>query len=99
MLNWFKITTLLRVRFRVYSFFVCALSIREAGFTVVGIDYFFGDPVHLHLNKPGFDRLTWRTKSVEQAKASVPKWVDGVKEMFGTILCSILGMPKLYAVI
>ncbi|KAG1768265.1 hypothetical protein EV702DRAFT_979567 [Suillus placidus] len=58
----------------------------QAGFTVVGIDYFFGDPVHLHLDKPGFDRSTWRTKSVEQARASVPKWVDGVKEMFGTIL-------------
>jgi hypothetical protein len=63
----------LRVRFCVSSFSVCVISIREVGFTVVGIDYFFGDPVHLRLNKPGFDRLTWRTKSVEQAKASVPK--------------------------
>jgi hypothetical protein len=66
---------------------------------VVGIDYFFGDPVHLHLDKPGFDRPTWRTKSVEQAKASVPKWVDGVKEMFGTILFIICGMLKLHAAI
>jgi hypothetical protein len=57
----------------------------QAGFTVVGIDYFFGDPIHLHLDEPGWDRLTWRTKSVEQAKASLPKWVDGVKEMFGMI--------------
>ncbi|OAX37883.1 alpha/beta-hydrolase [Rhizopogon vinicolor AM-OR11-026] len=54
------------------------------GFTVVGIDYFFGDPIHLHNEEPGWDRLAWRTKSVEQAEASLPKWVDGVKEMFGT---------------
>lgn len=73
------------------------------GFTVVGIDYFFGDPVHLHLNKPGFDRLTWRTKSVEQARASVPKWVDGVKEMFGTNVnyCAVgfcFGAPYVFQV-
>ncbi|KAG2090775.1 uncharacterized protein F5147DRAFT_724479 [Suillus discolor] len=79
------VETVILASFCVYSFLVCVL-IRKAGFTVVGIDYFFGDPVHLHLNKPGSDRSTWRTKSIEQARASVPKWVDGVKEMFGTIL-------------
>jgi hypothetical protein len=60
-----------------------AKLIRRAGFTVVGIDYFFGDPIHLHLEEPGWDRLAWRTKSVEQAQTSLPKWVDGVKDMFG----------------
>jgi len=64
------------------------LLIGQAGFTVVGIDYFYGDPIHLHLDEPGWDRLAWRTKSVEQAKDSLPKWVAGVKEMFGMMLFS-----------
>jgi hypothetical protein len=68
--------------------------ISQAGFTVVGIDYFFGDPIYLHTEEPGWDRLAWRSKSVEQAKASLPKWVDGVKEMFGMIPFSKRGMPK-----
>ncbi|KAG2088391.1 uncharacterized protein F5147DRAFT_726950 [Suillus discolor] len=54
----------------------------------------FGDLVHLHLNKPGFDRSTW---------ASVPKWVDGVKEMFGTNVkyCAVgfcFGAPYVFQV-
>lgn len=70
---------------------------------MVGIDYFFGDPVHLHLDNPEFDRSTWRAKSLEQARASVPKWVDGVKEMFGTNVnyCSIgicFGAPYAFGV-
>ena len=67
---------------------ICGLVDRPAGFTVVGIDYFYGDPIHLHLDEPGWDRLAWRTKSVEQAKDSLPKWVAGVKEMFGMMLFS-----------
>jgi len=68
--------------------------ISQTGFTVVGIDYFFGDPIHLHNEEPGWDRLAWRTKSVEQAEASLPKWVDGVKEMFGMISFIKHDMPK-----
>ncbi|KAG1804472.1 hypothetical protein EV424DRAFT_1474460 [Suillus variegatus] len=47
----------------VQDYFLVCVLIGEAGFTVVGIDYFFGNPVHLHLKKSGFDRSTWRTKT------------------------------------
>jgi len=54
------------------------------GFTVLGIDYFFGDPVHLHTDKPGFDRAAWLAKSKQQAKECFPKWIKGVREIYGT---------------
>jgi len=50
---------------------------------VVGIDYFFGDPVHLHVEDPGFDRKHWRDKSWKNAVEAVPKWSKSVREMFG----------------
>ncbi|KAG6332742.1 hypothetical protein ID866_6349 [Astraeus odoratus] len=54
------------------------------GFTVLGIDYFFGDSYALHVNEPGFDRPTWRDKAVKQAKEFTPGWVEAVKEKYGT---------------
>ncbi|KAI6017415.1 dienelactone hydrolase [Pisolithus microcarpus] len=54
------------------------------GFTVLGIDYFFGDSYALHVNDPNFDRPTWREKSVHQAKTFTPGWVDVVKRKYGT---------------
>lgn len=51
---------------------------------MLGIDYFFGDPVHLHLEEPGFDRPTWVAKSQKQAAESVPKWIEGVQKIYGT---------------
>ncbi|TEB29241.1 alpha/beta-hydrolase [Coprinellus micaceus] len=53
------------------------------GFYVLGIDYFFGDPVHLHLEEPGFDRPTWVAKSQKQAAEAVPKWIEGVQKIYG----------------
>ncbi|KAL4064106.1 Alpha/Beta hydrolase protein [Scleroderma yunnanense] len=54
------------------------------GFIVLGIDYFFGDTYALHLDEPGFDRPTWRDKSVRQAKEFTPGWVEAVKQRYGT---------------
>lgn len=54
------------------------------GFTVLGIDYFFGDSYALHVNDPNFDRPTWREKSVNQAKTFIPGWVDAIKQRYGT---------------
>ncbi|KAI6003574.1 Alpha/Beta hydrolase protein [Pisolithus marmoratus] len=54
------------------------------GFTVLGIDYFFGDSYALHVNDPNFDRPTWRDKSVNQAKVFTPGWVDAIKQRYGT---------------
>jgi hypothetical protein len=53
------------------------------GFTVLGLDYFFGDPIHLHTNEEGFDRNAWITKSKQQANEAFPKWVKEVREIYG----------------
>jgi hypothetical protein len=29
----------------------------STGFTVLGLDYFFGEPIHECIDKPDFDRL------------------------------------------
>ncbi|KAL0571465.1 hypothetical protein V5O48_010501 [Marasmius crinis-equi] len=56
----------------------------ENGFIVVGIDYFLGDPVHLHDNEQGFDRDAWFAKSRAQAERLIPSWLEAVKQKFGT---------------
>ncbi|KAF8168564.1 Alpha/Beta hydrolase protein [Crassisporium funariophilum] len=52
------------------------------GFTVLGIDYFFGDPIHLHTEE-NFDRPAWFTKYRALAAEIVPKWVKAVREQYG----------------
>jgi dienelactone hydrolase len=54
------------------------------GFIVLGPDYFFGDPIQNHANEEGFDRPAWMAKSKKQADECVPKWLEAVKEKFGT---------------
>ncbi|KAJ7625893.1 dienelactone hydrolase [Roridomyces roridus] len=59
------------------------------GFLVLALDYFRGDPVHLHRKSrtepnPGFDYEEWKAKHQAFAKVAVPKWIDAVKEQFGT---------------
>ncbi|KAL5493012.1 hypothetical protein ACEPAI_4460 [Sanghuangporus weigelae] len=53
------------------------------GFTVVGIDYFFGDPVYIHTGEEGFDRPAWMAKSKAQAREYEPKWFEAIKERYG----------------
>ncbi|KAF6758887.1 Alpha/Beta hydrolase protein [Ephemerocybe angulata] len=53
------------------------------GFYVLGIDYFFGDPIYLHLNAPGWDRTAWLEKSRKQAADAVPKWIEEVQKTYG----------------
>jgi len=52
------------------------------GFTVLGIDYFLGDPIQNHENDP--DRPAWIAKSKKQAAEYTPRWVEAVKETYGT---------------
>ena len=53
------------------------------GFIVIGLDYFLGDPVYIHLDEPEFDRPAWSAKSIAQARKVEPKWFEAVKERFG----------------
>ncbi|KAG2005026.1 dienelactone hydrolase [Coprinopsis cinerea AmutBmut pab1-1] len=52
------------------------------GFHVLGIDYFFGDPIQNH-PEPGFNITAWLAKSQRQAAEAVPKWKAAVIEQFG----------------
>ncbi|EJC99879.1 alpha/beta-hydrolase [Fomitiporia mediterranea MF3/22] len=53
------------------------------GYDVVGIDYFFGDPVYIHDGEQGFDRPAWMAKSKAQAAENEPKWFQVIKERYG----------------
>ena len=52
------------------------------GFTVLGIDYFFGDPMHLHTEE-GFDRDSYLAMSLQRAKKAFPAWLKEVREIYG----------------
>jgi hypothetical protein len=60
-----------------------ANSYVDAGFTVLGPDYFFGDPIQNHTNEEGWDRQAWIEKSKKAASEYVPKWFEAVKEKYG----------------
>ncbi|KAE9389530.1 hypothetical protein BT96DRAFT_1003126 [Gymnopus androsaceus JB14] len=54
----------------------------QKGFTVLGIDYFMGDPVHLH-TEAGFDPMKWVDQIRKVADEVTPRWLAGVKEKYG----------------
>ncbi|KAF9235040.1 Alpha/Beta hydrolase protein [Melanogaster broomeanus] len=54
------------------------------GFTVLGLDYFFGDRMETLVKDPAFKREVWRGKVVKDAMEHTPKWVEAVRERYGT---------------
>ncbi|EAU86474.1 hypothetical protein CC1G_11782 [Coprinopsis cinerea okayama7 len=54
----------------------------ENGYHVLGLDYFFGDPIQNH-PEPDFDMAAWVAKSRAQAAEALPKWNKAVREKFG----------------
>ncbi|KAF9256230.1 alpha/beta-hydrolase [Marasmius fiardii PR-910] len=55
----------------------------ENGFVVVGINYFLGDPIHLHDKEAGFNRDAWFVKARAQAKKILPAWLEAIKKTYG----------------
>ncbi|KAG4432449.1 hypothetical protein IFR05_012064 [Cadophora sp. M221] len=61
----------------------------DAGYLVLGLDYFRGDPVWKHRkdrndrSNPNFDYEAWKEKHIAFADEAVPKWVKEVKEKYG----------------
>ncbi|GLB36902.1 putative dienelactone hydrolase family protein [Lyophyllum shimeji] len=55
----------------------------EHGFLVLGIDYFFGDAIYLHLEKEGFDRNAWIQNARQKAIPAFPGWLHKVRETYG----------------
>lgn len=65
-------------------------SFADAGYLVLGLDYFRGDPVWKHRKNrhdkttdPGFDYEAWKAKHTAFADVAVPKWFEAVKEQYG----------------
>ncbi|KAF2098436.1 alpha/beta-hydrolase [Rhizodiscina lignyota] len=62
----------------------------DAGYLVVGLDYFRGDPVWKHrkhqkdtTTEPNFDYEAWKRKHWAFAAEAVPKWNQAVKDKYG----------------
>ncbi|KAF7540338.1 hypothetical protein G7054_g1460 [Neopestalotiopsis clavispora] len=62
----------------------------DAGFLVLGPDYFRGDPVTKHrknrhdtTTEPGFDYEAWKSKHTVFSDQAVPRWIKAVKEEYG----------------
>ncbi|KAL4869010.1 hypothetical protein BDV12DRAFT_185566 [Aspergillus spectabilis] len=61
----------------------------DAGYTVIGLDYFRGDPVWKHRRNrhdksdPSFDYEAWKSEHMKFADEAVPGWVEAVKKEFG----------------
>ena len=55
------------------------------GFLVLGIDYFFGDGIQYHMDKPGFDWSPWIDKYRVKANEPevFPKWIEEVRKIYG----------------
>ncbi|KAI7266815.1 hypothetical protein KC345_g8083 [Hortaea werneckii] len=65
-------------------------SFADAGYLVIGPDYFRGDPVWKHrkdrhdkTTDPDFDYEAWKAKHTSFADKQVPEWTRCVKETFG----------------
>ncbi|KAF2106507.1 Alpha/Beta hydrolase protein [Lophiotrema nucula] len=63
----------------------------DAGYLVLGIDYFRGDPVFMHRKHkddketdPNFDYEAWKKKHTAFANEAVPKWIEAAKAEYGT---------------
>ncbi|KXJ86427.1 Alpha/Beta hydrolase protein [Microdochium bolleyi] len=78
----------------VWGFFTNGLLVMDAfadaGYLVIGIDYFRGDPVTNHrkdrhdtTTDPGFDFDAWKDKHAAFAAEAVPRWVDAVAAKYG----------------
>lgn len=61
----------------------------DAGYLTLALDYFRGDPVWKHRwdrheVNPEFDYQAWKQKHTAFADECVPKWVDAVKQQYGS---------------
>ncbi|KAG1764971.1 hypothetical protein EV702DRAFT_1051191 [Suillus placidus] len=54
------------------------------GFTVLGLDYFFGEPIHECMDKPGFDRPAWIEKAFSNPNTHTRPWTDTVVKKYGS---------------
>lgn len=83
MLSYYKITMPPMVRSQLISVMAFLFLIFPPGFIVLGLDYFFGDPVHLHTDEAGFDKDAWMAKSKQQAREAFPNWIKEVRNIYG----------------
>ena len=63
-------------------------SFADAGYLVVGLDYFNGDPVYLHRENGKWTDTTqtfdqWKDKYTAVAEEYIPRWIEAIKKQFG----------------
>jgi len=54
------------------------------GYTVLGVDYFFGDRLEELKKQPDFNTGSWIAKVVPRARECAPRWVEAVRQRYGT---------------
>ena len=62
---------------------------RLKGWLVLGIDYFKGDPIHIHLDEEGFDRQGWMDGKKKLAAELIPTWTEAVKAKYGMFVSNL----------
>ncbi|KAH9826986.1 Dienelactone hydrolase family [Teratosphaeria destructans] len=72
----------------VYGFFINGFLIMDAfadaGYHVLGLDYFRGDPItKYNRQSPDFDFDHWLKEKMAFSDPAVPKWIDEVKSKYG----------------
>ena len=56
------------------------------GYTVLGIDYFFGDNISSHIGQDGFEMMPWAMGKFETARKETPRWIEEVRKIYGKLL-------------
>ncbi|EIW80151.1 hypothetical protein CONPUDRAFT_82517 [Coniophora puteana RWD-64-598 SS2] len=71
--------------------YVGLMPFEMKGFTVLGIDYFLGDPVtEARLKDKNFDRNTWRPGVEKIAEERIPGWIEAIKQRYpGAKFCTV----------
>ncbi|TFK18714.1 hypothetical protein FA15DRAFT_728915 [Coprinopsis marcescibilis] len=58
-------------------------SLTRLGFHVLGIDYFYSDSVSNYIGRPQEEILAWIEQGRQQADEALPRWLKGVKQIYG----------------
>lgn len=59
--------------------------LQVVGYTVLGIDYFFGDNISRHLGQDGFEMMPWAMSKFEKAQKETPRWIDEIRKIYGIL--------------
>ena len=64
---------------------------------MLGLDYFFGDPISNHSGDDKFDMQAWLKKYRGEAAEATPGWIKAVREIYGEHYLVIVSMFSHYS--